>query len=253
VTKTVAIFTNYRTGSTAFTLLKSEEYDLPYGAELFSHERQSRVGSIPSRHELQRDYKIWQYELCDLIQSTDNLTAELKKKDTEICFKIMPTQVSTIQDNINIANAVDKVYFLYSRNFIRTVKSWIAVRVDGGFASTGFKSPSRRYDIEKTKEIHLGRQGHGETHISTIDPKGPKLTGQLGQVSVNSLRKNIIENYERMAEIYHAVGGELICMEEYFTEDKFNPYNKKIIWTEEPIIEDFDVESLFAIDIHNKL
>ena len=251
--KKVVIFTNFRTASTSFTLLKSEEYDLPYGAELFSHERQSAIGRIPTRHSLQRDYRIHQYELLDLIQSKENLISELYKDNTEICFKVMPTQVATVQDSIRIAEACDKVYFLYSRDFIRTVKSWITVRVHGGFGKTGFLAPARSFSDEKIKQLHLGRHGLDETYKVDMNPNHPALTGELGPVTIHKLRQNIIDNYERMAELYHTIGGELICKEEYFSGDRFNPYNKEVNWTEDPNIEDYDVESLFTIDKHREV
>ena len=56
-----------------------------------------------------------------------------------------------------------------------------------------------------------------------------------------------------MAELYHTIGGELICKEEYFSGDRFNPYNKEVNWTEDPNIEDYDVESLFTIDKHREV
>lgn len=253
MTKKVVIFTNYRTASTSFTLLKSEEYGLPYSAELFSHERMEGLGRIPSRVELQQEYKIHQYELLDLIQSTENLISELRKEDTETCFKIMPNQVESLRNNIDIANACDKVYFLYSRDFIRTVKSWIAVRLHGGFGNTGFKWTSRNYTVEKIKEIHLGRLGKKDTHIVDVDPTCNALNGGRGIVTIPNMRLQIIDNYKRMAEVYREVGGELICKEDYFSGDRHNPYNKKINWLSDPNIEDFDVESLFTIDKYSEV
>ena len=48
----VVVLTNFRTASTTFTLIKSEEYNLPYKGELFSHEKPHQIGSIPGVGEL---------------------------------------------------------------------------------------------------------------------------------------------------------------------------------------------------------
>lgn len=253
MTKKVVIFTNYRTGSTAFTLLKSEEYNLPYAAELFCHSRQNSIGRIPSRHVLQHGYKIYAYEILDMIQSKANFIAELNMPATEACFKVMPLQVDTLQDNIDIANACDKVYFLYSRDFIRTVKSYIAVRVTGSFGHTGFITKSNAYTVEHAREQVLGILGEEKTFREKIDVNDPILTGLIGNVTIPKLRQAIIDNYERMADLYHTIGGELICKEDYFSGDRYRPYNKEVIWSEEVNIEDYDVESLFTIDKRQKV
>ena len=51
MTTNVAILTNFRTGSTNFTLQKAEEYDLPYKGELFSQERKFSNGNLINSSE----------------------------------------------------------------------------------------------------------------------------------------------------------------------------------------------------------
>jgi hypothetical protein len=52
-----------------------------------------------------------------------------------------------------------------------------------------------------------------------------------------------------MAEIYKRVPGELVCYEDYFSGDQYNPYNREIKWTGEPEIDQYvdtyNIEGLF--------
>ena len=60
----VAIITNFRTGSTSFTLLKAEEYKLPYKAELFAHNRPEPLGRA-KRDESRRNAMKLQIEALE--------------------------------------------------------------------------------------------------------------------------------------------------------------------------------------------
>tara|TARA_B100001057_G_scaffold160412_2_gene161052 strand:+ start:661 stop:1419 length:759 start_codon:yes stop_codon:yes gene_type:complete len=247
-TNKIAIVCNYRTASTTFTLMKAEEYDLPYGGEAFSHEKAQRVGSIPSRIELQQSYQIMQYEILDLIQSDANLMTELRNPSTQLCFKIMPWQVRDDYIIKQILESVDKIYYLYRRDFEATCKSWIAVRRWGDFGKTGFKYQSNNFTYERIREQHLGLLGKDEKHIVEVDPNDPFLNGGMGVVTVPNCINQIRDNYERMKWLYKLYPGELICMEDYFVRDKWRPYNKQVNWVEEIDIPHYDVESGFAID-----
>jgi len=245
--KKICVVTNYRTGSTAFTLLKHEEYGVPYGAEAFAPQRPEGLGRIPSRREIMDGYKIFQYEILDLIQSTPNYITELQRDNTEICFKIMPNQIDSGHLR-EVVKACDKVYYLYRRDFIAQCKSWIAVRRFGDFGNTGFESPSRNFTLDKVKEQHLARAGLSEKVIVEIDPDDPVLNGGYGEVTIPNLIRQLKDCYLEMAKLYKEIPGELICMEDYFTRELKRPYNKQVNFTKEIEIEDFDVESLFTID-----
>lgn len=246
--KTVAVVCNFRTGSTAFTIMKADEYELPYEAEIFSHDRPGRVGSIPQRAQLQKDYFITQAEILDLIQSDANYITELNKPQTHICFKVMPGQVEDMSTMEEIVKSVDKVIYLYRRDFEATCKSWVAVRRHGDFHKTGFIVESPRWSPDRLREVHLGTKGKDEKHIVTVDPDDAALTGGMGVVTVPNCIRQIQDNYERMAELYKKYPGELVCMEDYFVRDKWRPYNKEVNWVRDIDVPEFDVESLFSID-----
>lgn len=245
----VCVVTNFRTGSTSFTLIKSDIYKLPYKAELFSHEKPSSLGSIPSRGELVANMRALKY--ADLIQSDANLLHELKRN--QACFKIMPSHFKNERkDHTSIMHEVlqnvDKIYYLYRRDFIAQVKSWIAVRLYGDFDKTGFRVDSSSHSQhERLKETHLGLLGNYETHRITVDPKCEELNGKFGEITIPNLRTQLADNYFQMAELYKKFPGELVCSEEYFVGKKYRPYNREITWTEEPEIENLDVEKLFDI------
>jgi hypothetical protein len=246
--KKVAVICNYRTGSTTFTLQKAEEYGLPYGGEAFSHEKANKVGAIPARYKLQNEYGIMQYEILDLIQSDANLMTELRKPDVEICFKIMPWQVREDYMIKEILKSVDKIYYLYRRDFEATCKSWVAVRRWGDFSKTGFKVQAKKMTDEFVRETHLGFLGKDEKHIVEVDPNDPMLTGGMGVVTVPNCINQIRDNYERMKWLYSIYPGEIICYEDYFVRDKWRPYNKQVNWVEEIEVPHYDVESIFSID-----
>lgn len=243
----IGVITNFRTGSTSFTLQKADHYGVHYGAELFSQEKANGVGRIPDRSVLQKGYKIAAYEILDLIQSHANLIEEINRPEVDVCFKVMPSQV-TREELVKIANSCDKLYYLYRRDFRATVKSWIARRTLGDFNKTGFITESRRFTPEYVREVHLGHLGKGEKVIERVDLDDPRLHGQFGTVTAENLMHQIRLNYERMADVYKEVPGELVCYEDYFSGDNYNPYNVETHWSAEPDIIEFDVESLFTID-----
>lgn len=247
----VCVVTNFRTASTSFTLLKADMYKLPYKAELFSHEKPSALGSIPSRGELVANMRALKY--ADLIQSDANLLFELKYKNTPACFKIMPSHFkNTHKDHTEIMHevlaSVDKIYYLYRRDFISQVKSWIVVRRYGDFDKTGFRVDASSHEPDRRlRETHLGLLGNYETHKVTIDPKCRELNGDFGEITIPNLRDQLADNYLQMAKLYKMFPGELVCSEDYFSGKRYNPYNREITWTEEPEIKDLDVEKLFDI------
>lgn len=237
--KTVCIVTNFRTGSSSFTLLKSEEYGLPYKAEMLSHERAYGLGEVQPRWKLKREKYSFE-DRCEMTSAVKYL--EQLEKGVPCCFKIMPSHL--IEDDGHemlrkIVKACDKVYYLYRRDFKAQVRSWVAARATGDWGATGFKRRSPNLTIERLREVHLGLLGKGETVVKNVKVKN---NGEAFWARYNQLLKN----YLVMADLYKEVPGELVCMEDYFSEDKYNPYNRKIIWDEELDIPDFDVEGLFV-------
>ena len=240
---TVCIVTNFRTASTTFNLLKSEEYDLPYKGEMFSHERPRSLGNAPGLWEMRQSNASGETEYSheEMLHLTrDEAFLKELQKGTPCCFKIMPTHIKTNDSMLHdIISACDKVYYLYRRDFKAQLNSYLAARIGGDYSKTGFKQMSKVNSIERIRETHLGTRGKAETVVKKLDPNtNPRLRMFIAN--------NLITNYMRMAEAYKQIPGELVCYEDYFTGDKYNPYNREIHWTEDPNLEDFDVESLFV-------
>lgn len=247
MTTNVAILTNFRTGSTSFTLKKAEEHNLPYKGELFSHEKPYSIG--------------W------LKQESDNwnIFDVLRIGKEKACYKIMPshfdktvngkTKIDTFQIQTILEHA-DKVYYLYRRDFRAQIKSWLAVRRDGSFGHTGFLTNipihyggTEAEYTQRLSQLHSGSYGKTEEpYKATMDPDDPVFHAKT-TMSIKSLVKQLNDNYEEMAELYKRVPGELVCYEDYFSGDQYNPYNREIKWTGEPEIDQYvntyDIEGLF--------
>lgn len=269
MTNTVCVLTNYRTGSTAFTLLKSREHDLPYKGELFSHERPWDYGPHLSHwEELEiircmknpdsKDPRIEKYK--DRIETEWNVHRDFKgdwmkeiAKGTPICFKMMPDHVvqpwnpdpphTDQTDDIEILKSCDKVYLLYRRDWKAQLKSWIGIRANGKFGDNGLKDHRKSGDprgVDYHFAMHVG------DHYEIDEVKKP-VRGDMHGQWVEQLKGQLKYNYLRMAYLYKNVPGiELVCMEDYFEQTPYLPYNHKVIWEDgEPDIPEFDVEGLF--------
>ncbi len=238
----VAIITNFRTGSTSFTLLKAEQYKLPYKAELFAHNRPEHLGRAKAAWQIQANHKHWTREERAAATSEEFFVEQLEAGHA-CCFKVMPNQIKHDGHMDRILNQVDKVYYLYRRDFLAQLKSWVTVRQKGDFHGTGFINGKNTHGVEKMRDAHLAKNGVGKTvkhHINIAEDI--KLNPQL---RTHNLCRGLIENYENMAEIMKRHPGELICMEDYFNELSYPAYNREITWEIEPEIpEDFNVEKL---------
>lgn len=235
--KKVCIITNFRTGSTSLTLLKAEEYGIPYAGELFSHEKPFHIGTTKELLPKERTHARFIQELRE-------------NKELECCFKLMPVHAHFKLDMIGeIVDAVDKVYYLYRSDFKSQLISYMANRGYGREQETGFKTNTGWEDREKrARQLVLGELGKTkEPVVIKMSLKDPQLTGQLGSISMKTLRHGLIRNYEVMAEAYKLYPGELLRKEDYFSGEKHNPYNRYVEWKDddEPEIEDYDVDSLF--------
>jgi len=262
MTTNVAILTNFRTGSTNFTLQKSEEYDLPYKGELFSHERQFPIGNLLSSSEFSAKYKYKDRNITNYALSNWNIFDELRAGHPA-CYKIMPSHFhkrmhqQTATDMFQLQTVLehaDKVYYLYRRDLRAQIMSWLAVRRDGSFGHTGFitnvpmtyKTKEEDY-VKRMRQLH-GGEIVGETYQATFDADDPVFHAKT-TMSIQALVRQLVANYDDMAEMYKRVPGELVCYEDYFVGDKYNPYNREITWTGEPEIDQYvtnwDIEKLF--------
>lgn len=263
MTTNVAILTNFRTGSTNFTLDKADEYDLPYKGELFSHERQHGIGRLSKIERFTEKNLNRDSVRNNFILSNWNIFEELRL-GASACYKIMPSHFNKrikdrpICDLLQIRlilEEADKVYYLYRRDLRAQILSWLAVRRDGSFGHTGFATnvpltwQTKDEDYhERMKQIHRGSFKITETYKATMDPDDPVFHSKT-TMSIESLVRQIVENYDVMAEMYKMVPGELVCYEDYFSGEKYKPYNREIKWTGEPQIDSYvdnwDIEGLF--------
>jgi len=264
MTNNVVVVTNFRTGSTSFTLNKAEEYDLPYKGELFSHERPHSIGKLLTPDDFNKKFKYKDANIANLALSNWNIFDELRF-GAKACYKIMPshfhkrfnykTEADLFQIKTILEHA-DKVYYLYRRDFRAQIKSWLAVRRDGSFGHTGFitnvalthLTPENDY-YKRMLQLHRGTYGKTkEPYKATMDPDDPVFHAKT-TMSMRSLVTQLTENYDNMAKLYSMVPGELVCYEDYFSGDKYNPYNREITWTGEPEIDQYvtnwDIEGLF--------
>lgn len=240
---TVCIVTNFRTASTTFNLLKSEEYDLPYKGEMLSHERARPLGNAPSIWQLRKSNVegTTQYTKAEILDlSSDAAFLKEIQKGEPCCFKLMPSHINDDKMLYDIVSSCDKVYYLYRRDFKAQLESYLAARLGGDWQSTGFATPTRdTHSMDRIKEVHLGTKGKIDTVVKHLDPNANPRLRRL-------IAGHLINNYIRMANLYKRIPGELICTEDYFTKDKYNPYNREIHWTQDPNLEDFDTEGLFV-------
>ena len=240
--KSVCIVTNYRTASTSFTLIKADEYGLPYKGELFSHERPYRIGAVPRLGELKHIPRQEKIEM-----TKEELIIDEIKNGTECCFKLMPLQIENELNTEQLLKSVDKIYYLYRRDFKSQCLSWIAARALGDWGKTGFKVKTSIKDLfERQKELHLGTVGKKDSPVirnitleklSHYDPEKKR---------VKMLIKDLMENYIEMSKLYRKFPGELVCTEDYFSGNKYNPYNRVTTFDVEIDVPDFNVEQLFV-------
>lgn len=258
MTRNVAIVTNFRTGSTNFTLDKSDEYNLPYKGELFSHEKPHGVGNLLNIVKFQEKYQYKDRNVAKLMLSNWNIFEELRR-GAPACYKIMPSHFMEDKDLFQLQTVLehaDKVYYLYRRDFRAQILSWLAVRRDGSFGLTGFKTNvpltwNQREEnyTDRIKQLHRGTFGvFDEPFEAEIDPDDPVFHANT-DMNIKNLIRQLVRNYEKMSFLYKRVPGELVCYEDYFTDDKYKPYNRNIKWTSEPQIDQYvnnwDIEGLF--------
>lgn len=249
MTKTVCVLTNFRTGSTAFTLIKSEEYGLPYKGELFSHERPWDYGDVLARwKELETMRDDPTHPGFDNSRPIKRIFMDEIKKKNPICFKLMPDQVCEIwrndgcRNDFEIAADCDKVYLLYRRDWRRQALSWVGMRCNGEFGKNGLKHDRRSGDprlVDFHWNMHVGTEYKVEKVVREIKIRDLQF--------VNLVIEQLMNNYKRLAQLYKEIPNiELVCMEDYFAGTPYLPYNHEFVWLDgEPEIPEFDVEGLF--------
>jgi len=251
----IAIIANYRTASTSFTLKKAEEYGVPYKGEMFSDPRPYDLGEARAKWQLINSPWKEMEKYQDPVEREACISHERFIEQLEAghpcCFKLIPIQVRNEEHVSRILNAVDRIYYLYRRDFRAQCESWVAVRQDGNFGGTGFKRNVRDYlrnMTENQRQIHLATMGkEDEPYRITVDLEDQPNFGENERAF--PLIRGLVERYEEMAKMYKEFPGELVCMEDYFKGETYNPYNREITWVKPMPMpeqyENFNVESLF--------
>ncbi len=179
-TKCVVI-TNYRTGSTSFV-------------------RQNNKG-ISTKFEILQPY--------DNIPTIINKTKTLKKENY-IC-KIMPDHISYNYEHLDIVlEHCDQIVYLYRKDFVEQVKSWIAWNVSEDFGH--HYGPMKTYDID------------------------------ISQKEVEQYEDTIRKNNDFLTECYNKYPGEVFAYEDI---QNGKPYNRTNNWITDPIIQPYNTQEMF--------
>lgn len=179
-TKCVVI-TNYRTGSTSFV-------------------RQNNKG-ISTKFEILKPF--------DNIQTIINNTKTLKTENY-IC-KIMPDHISYNYEHLDIVlEHCDQIVYLYRKNFVAQVKSWIAWNISQDY--NHHYGPMKTYDID------------------------------VSQSQVEQYENTIRKNNDFLTECYKKYPGEVFAYEDIQTG---KPYDRTNNWQTNPIIQPYNTQEMF--------
>jgi hypothetical protein len=135
-------------------------------------------------------------------------------------IKVMPDHLRYNMDLLTkVMSCSDRVIYLYRRDFVSQVKSFIAAKSTNSYSVTGYK------ELDQTPE----------SSIVNV----PVLTNEFIQEATNILTNN----YLAMAECCKLFPGDVYCLEDFKNQ---NPYKKHINWSQNlPYIEPYDVDILF--------
>lgn len=196
----ICIFTNYRTGS-SFLSRKISNLSNSVGlGEHFAYQK--------------RDRKITNYSESVFNEEFSNI-----HKNKRFLIKLMADHLDYTDGYIQqVLGSVDKIIYLYRRDFAAQAKSYVA----------GMMTKS------------LGFHGYKEMETSNITTVTvPEEYKEHSPFLIDILKKN----YIKMSEFYKKVPGDMYCLEDFEVQ---RPYRKIVVWPgTEPVIEPFDVESLF--------
>lgn len=136
-------------------------------------------------------------------------------------LKLMPDHLRYNKELLDtVLSHVDKVIYLYRRDFVAQVKSFLAANSTKSFGVTGYK------ELDQSPETSI--------------IKVPELSDTFIQENISTLKNN----YLVMSECFKKFPGEVFCLEDF---PKQNPYRTTIIWKKEVTdIPKFDVDSLFS-------
>lgn len=200
--KKICIFTNYRTGSSFLNSRIAAINNLLGVGEHFSY------------YNIRNDIELFETSYANLISNPRfvvKLMADHLQYNHELIEKVL--------------TSVDKIIYLYRKDFTSQAKSYIASASTNTFMITGFKESMQSPEDSVIK------------------------IGNLQQETIDNYINKLKKNYYTMAEFYKKYPGDLLCLEDFKIK---KPYKKTVIWLDkEPIVPEFDVESLFTQQVCN--
>ena len=205
------VISNYRCGTSTFTMKLAEQYNVPYCGELFNSGKPFPIGNAGRK-------------------APHPQKVEAVKNGAQGAFKIFPNQCSyEVMKNMMIA--ADKTYYLYRRDFAAQCRSWIGMSATGDYGNNGFiKDPNK-----KISGIN-GEYGKTVKHVI-------KSNQQVANSKINQLKSN----WEIIRKLYKDLPQfEVVCYEDYFHSiNDWKPYNREYTWKNKLNIPEYDVESIF--------
>jgi hypothetical protein len=194
--KRICIITNYRTGSSSFITIISDLNKNPSMGEYFA-----KVSYGGKGFTIDKAFR-------NLLSMPRYLV------------KVMPDHLRYNMELLtNVITNSDRIIYLYRRDFVSQVNSFLAAKSTNSYSVTGYK------ELDQSPESSI--------------VKVPVLSTEFIQEATDLLKNN----YITMSECYKLFPGDIYCLEDFENQ---NPYKKQIIWSQElPYIQPYDVEGLF--------
>ncbi len=210
--KSFCVISNYRCGTSTFTMQLAEKHGVPYCGEIFNKGKPFPIGNA-------------------VRNAPHGVKLEQVRQGAHGAFKIFPNQ--TNYDMLKeMMLAADKTYYLYRRDFQAQVRSWVGMNQIGDYGNNGFiKDPNRKLS---------GINGeYGETVRHSIN---------ANQSTVNIKARDLKQNWEIIRKLYKELPQfEVVCYEDYFRKiNDWKPYNRQYKWLNKNLnFPEYDVESIF--------
>jgi len=246
--KRIAIISNWRTGSTYFTMKKAHEHGVPFMGELFHVSRPFSIGEVPRGWITEESIR---EELRHLPakEASDTMIIEALENGHPGCFNLRPGQIEDKYWPYLFEN-LDKVYYLYRRNWDAQVRSFVSVDLRGDWGVTGWffqrpgdeHTPPDHTDEEMRNQKILGTwYNRTKPYISKVRPTFDLLEDRAAL---------LIREYIRMYRCYKQHPGELVAYEDWYTGEQYRPDNKHVYYLgeEELMYPKFDTVGLFERD-----
>jgi len=205
------VISNYRCGTSTFTMKLAEQYNVPYCGELFNSGKPFPIGNAGRK-------------------APHPQKVEAVRNGAQGAFKIFPNQCS-YEVIKNMMLAADKTYYLYRRDFQAQTRSWVGMSQTGDYGKNGF--------IHDPKVLGSGINGE----------YGPTVKHRIkaNQQVVNSKAKQLKDNWEIIRKLYQDLPQfEVVCYEDHFKKTDWKPYNREYTWVNGKLnFPEYDVESIF--------